>query len=104
MIKKSPRTSREDFFLKERLLRRWENVNEHALLEFSGKGFDFAFFEFSYTVDKREEGIISTTLDIFAGMKLGATLTHYDIAFIDFLSAKDFYAKTLGNGVASETG
>jgi len=70
-------------------------VNEHALFELAGKGFDFAFFELHHTVDEREESIVSTTLDVVTGMILRTTLPDDDIAFHRDLVAIDFHAEAL---------
>ena len=51
----------------------------------------------------RKQGVVSSHTDVIAGMNLGATLAHDDIAGWHKLTAKTLDAEPLGIGVAPVT-
>lgn len=68
-------------------------MDEHALFELAGKGFDFALFKLHESVAESEEGVIGTARDVLAGMILGTTLADDDIAFHSDLVAVNLNAE-----------
>lgn len=75
-------------------------MDEHPFGEFASKGFDLALFELDGAIDEGKKSVIGATLDILAGVKLGAALTDEDIAFIGLLTTVNFDAEALGDGIA----
>lgn len=70
-------------------------MDEHALFELAGEGFDFAFLELHHAVAESEEGVISAPRDVFPGMILRTALADDDIAFHGDLVAINLDAEAL---------
>lgn len=57
--------------------------------------------ETNHTIGERKNRVITSQPDVFAGMKLGATLAQDDVARHDGFTAKFFDAETLADAVAA---
>ncbi len=79
-------------------------MDEHAFFELAGKGFHFAFFERHRAVGQSKERVVSTPLDVFAGMILGATLADEHVSFMSGLATINLHTESFGDGIAAEGG
>lgn len=79
-------------------------MDEHPLLELAGERLHLAFFELDDAIDESEEGVVSTALDVLAGMELRAALADEDVSLHGDLVTIDLHAEALRDGIASETG
>lgn len=86
------------------LLLGWEYVHEGSGNDLTSEVFDLFGLEFYETVGQGKEGIIFTALDVFPGVKLGATLADDDVSSRNGLVAEDFDTETLGNRVTAKGG
>lgn len=77
--------------------------DEGTWSQFAGKSLDFASRELDGAARQRKERVVFGSLDVWAGMKLGAALTNDDITDFGSLATKNFYSKTLGDRIATET-
>ncbi len=73
-----------------------------TLHQFAGKLFNFSRFELHSSINQGEKRIITSALNIFAWMKLRASLAHEDIARKGQLVPKNFYAEPFRNGIAAQ--
>lgn len=79
-------------------------VDKHAFGEFAGEGSNLLVLEGDAALGKGKEGIVTASLHVLAGMKLGAALTDDDFARRDTLTAETLDAEALGDGIATEVG
>lgn len=79
-------------------------VDKHAFGEFAGEGNNLLVLEGDAALGKGEESVVTASLHIFSGMKLGAALADDNIASRDALSAEALDAEALGDGIATEVG
>lgn len=63
-------------------------VDKHAFGEFAGEGNNLLVLEGDAALGKGEESVVTASLHIFSGMKLGAALADDNIASRDALSAE----------------
>lgn len=79
-------------------------MDEHPFFELAGKGLYLALFELDGAISEGKESVVSTTLDVLAGMEFGTALADNNIALHGDLITIDFHAKAFRNGITSETG
>lgn len=70
-------------------------MDEHSFFELAGKGLYLALLELDGAVSESKEGVISTALDVLAGVELGTALADDDVALHGDLVAIDLHAEAL---------